>query len=419
MNKPCHVVKDLLPLYIEHLTSESSDQLIEQHLAECSDCQNQYEALKQDFEQRVTPEVEEHSERLLNQLAKYQHKIKLFGVLTAMLMSCIITGAGVQFLVTLPFLIFTPYVCRLFYNKSWPIIVSSLPFAALGAILSGESSSYIPFFVVVALLLTCIGVGAAVLMTQGNKQVAAWRKMAYFIPAIAVVVLSSFAYFSYFGSPIGYVTAMKQSTNYVNETYEEGTLTFKGVSYNFKDKRHSGQFEYVLNGVRQTAFITILPEDRVADDYQFALEIAFSEERAADLRADFAAVIDHAPTTITAEPTEELHITHDELDHRYGHLSYDLERRDKATAMRRSAAEKLDFTIAFGTFRDELTRLSEEQFIAKALAIYKALHEQNSAFNHIHIQALDLNDNLQSVQFERGSTEQHVIESYQVSKIEH
>lgn len=416
MSNHCEVVKDLLPLYVEQLTSDSSAQLVEQHLAECTDCQHQYASLKQDFEQPITHQVEEKSEQLLAKLSKYQQNIKLFGVLTAMLMSCIITGANVQFLATLPFLIFTPYVCRVFYHKSWPIIVSSLPFALIGAALSGENGSYIVFFIALSLLLTCIGVGGAVLMIHGNKQLATWRKAAFVIPGIALIVMSSTAYFSFFGNPISYVSAMNKSKHYVQETYEEGTLTFKGVSYNFKDSRHSGQFEYVINGVRQTAYITYLPDGHVIDEYKFALETTFSKERAADLRADFAAAINYDPTTVTAEVNETLHITHDELDNTYFHLSYDLERREKATALRRSAAEKLDYHIAFGTFVDELTQMSEDQFIAKAVAIYKALHDQNSAFNRIHIQALDPNgDNIQSVQFVRGATEQDVIGSYKVT----
>ncbi len=46
MNISCGVVRDLLPLYAEELTSEESKTLIEEHLESCPDCRGQLEALK-------------------------------------------------------------------------------------------------------------------------------------------------------------------------------------------------------------------------------------------------------------------------------------------------------------------------------------------------------------------------------------
>ena len=35
---PCEVIRDLFPSYIDHLTSDKSDEMIEEHLAECQEC---------------------------------------------------------------------------------------------------------------------------------------------------------------------------------------------------------------------------------------------------------------------------------------------------------------------------------------------------------------------------------------------
>lgn len=43
---PCNVNKDLLPLYVDDVCSEESKDLVEEHLTECEECQNYYEALK-------------------------------------------------------------------------------------------------------------------------------------------------------------------------------------------------------------------------------------------------------------------------------------------------------------------------------------------------------------------------------------
>ena len=47
MNKiSCNVCKDLLPIYVDKLCSEESEQLVENHLSGCEDCRNTYEAIK-------------------------------------------------------------------------------------------------------------------------------------------------------------------------------------------------------------------------------------------------------------------------------------------------------------------------------------------------------------------------------------
>ena len=38
MKTNCDIIRDLLPLYAEHITSEASNALVEEHLAECEAC---------------------------------------------------------------------------------------------------------------------------------------------------------------------------------------------------------------------------------------------------------------------------------------------------------------------------------------------------------------------------------------------
>lgn len=46
MKYKCNVVKDLLPLYVEDVTSQDSNKIIEEHLKECEECKKHYEELK-------------------------------------------------------------------------------------------------------------------------------------------------------------------------------------------------------------------------------------------------------------------------------------------------------------------------------------------------------------------------------------
>jgi hypothetical protein len=40
MRKNCGIIKDLIPMYVENLTSEDSNQLIKEHLHTCKTCTN-------------------------------------------------------------------------------------------------------------------------------------------------------------------------------------------------------------------------------------------------------------------------------------------------------------------------------------------------------------------------------------------
>lgn len=54
MSVTCDIVRDLLPLYIEKLTSEGSNQFIEEHLYSCDECVSYFENIRRDL-----PAVEE------------------------------------------------------------------------------------------------------------------------------------------------------------------------------------------------------------------------------------------------------------------------------------------------------------------------------------------------------------------------
>ena len=45
-NKDCKIVRDLLPSYIDGLTSKETNEFIKKHISECSDCSIVYENMK-------------------------------------------------------------------------------------------------------------------------------------------------------------------------------------------------------------------------------------------------------------------------------------------------------------------------------------------------------------------------------------
>ena len=47
--KECKLVQDLLPNYIEKLTSEESSKIIDEHLKECTECKKILENMQKDL----------------------------------------------------------------------------------------------------------------------------------------------------------------------------------------------------------------------------------------------------------------------------------------------------------------------------------------------------------------------------------
>ena len=83
---PCHVVKDLLPLYVDGLTSEETSADICAHLAECDDCRKEYEAMTGQF----LPEQKAQQEQETKEI-DYLKKLKRSRMRTALIITGIIT----------------------------------------------------------------------------------------------------------------------------------------------------------------------------------------------------------------------------------------------------------------------------------------------------------------------------------------
>lgn len=95
-NNSCNIIRDLLPLYIEGLTSEESNKFIEEHVKECKDCSKLLEEMKEDTiadSKHDSTNVEKNDVITFNFLKKSQKIIKagmicsIIGVLA--LVTCI------------------------------------------------------------------------------------------------------------------------------------------------------------------------------------------------------------------------------------------------------------------------------------------------------------------------------------------
>lgn len=97
MSLKCHIVKDLFPNYIEHLTSEETNQEIESHLEQCLKCRNEYREMNKPVP-KIEQEEQDVNKREVNYLKKCSKIVKrsliAIGVLVALIVVIVISGVA-------------------------------------------------------------------------------------------------------------------------------------------------------------------------------------------------------------------------------------------------------------------------------------------------------------------------------------
>lgn len=99
----CEIVKDLLPMYIDDLCSETSNKLVEQHLSTCTHCKQIYEQMLNEFEieqielNTIANQQRQPFEKLNNIFKSYRFFSKMLEWLTvlAVVITVILMGKGV------------------------------------------------------------------------------------------------------------------------------------------------------------------------------------------------------------------------------------------------------------------------------------------------------------------------------------
>lgn len=91
MKVSCNVIKDLLPLCIENLTSNDSRELVEEHLSSCSACKEEYDKLCKKNDINVNDNLQP-----LIKLKKMLQRKKMFTILFAVMitLACVMIAIG-------------------------------------------------------------------------------------------------------------------------------------------------------------------------------------------------------------------------------------------------------------------------------------------------------------------------------------
>ena len=81
MKLPCELIRDLLPLYAEHLTSPETGQLIEEHLQSCPACRDELHSIRLP----VPVQADAQADAPLKQVHAALRKKQLLTILAAVL----------------------------------------------------------------------------------------------------------------------------------------------------------------------------------------------------------------------------------------------------------------------------------------------------------------------------------------------
>lgn len=86
----CEIVQDLLPMYVDDLTSDYTSECVKEHLEECPPCRSIYEMMKDEPVEQVQQNVEE-----ANKLRWYMKKFKVINLLIGVIIACVVFTIGV------------------------------------------------------------------------------------------------------------------------------------------------------------------------------------------------------------------------------------------------------------------------------------------------------------------------------------
>lgn len=59
---PCELIQDLMPLYVEHLTTDATNRIMQEHLSGCSECTEKYQRMNHEVAKEYTKEMEARQE---------------------------------------------------------------------------------------------------------------------------------------------------------------------------------------------------------------------------------------------------------------------------------------------------------------------------------------------------------------------
>ena len=94
---PCELIQDLFPSYIDGLTSDVTNEIVEEHIAECEDCRNRLEAMKEPSVQFMNSQYKEEID-FLKKTRKKNQRILFGSIILSIVMIVGVLAAKIFFI---------------------------------------------------------------------------------------------------------------------------------------------------------------------------------------------------------------------------------------------------------------------------------------------------------------------------------
>ena len=94
MKYKCGIIKDLLPLYVDHVCSDESKELIDEHLLECEKCKAYMDSLRESQDVEAVAYDEETERRKVKMMLEMKKKLLFRNILVAAFTVLILGVAG-------------------------------------------------------------------------------------------------------------------------------------------------------------------------------------------------------------------------------------------------------------------------------------------------------------------------------------
>jgi len=183
----CCLIQDLLPNYIEHLTSKETNEIVSQHLKECDTCRHEYDLMNSEEKQE---EEEVEIETFKNALVKTKRMYFLEGILIATAVISVLVTAITNLAVEHTFSWFYLVLSSIVLVAVESIILVFKKDGKIKGALLGLTVMILPYlysmekiinyyylkddvywFVPIALPITCLWIGLLWLLVRGFEKI--------------------------------------------------------------------------------------------------------------------------------------------------------------------------------------------------------------------------------------------------------
>ena len=403
MSNICNLIEDLLPLYIEGLTKEENTKLIEEHLLSCDNCKARLKEMKEnilvpetninhattaDFKQQT---IESRAFLAAKVLSKYQNVLKLSLASLLILFSIVITCLPVTFFNTLPLIILATFVSRLFYGKTWPLLIVNLLCSVLGGIMVSGGLLNTGWWVISIgqLILMTFGILAGInLKKAGLAKAKMVKKLVLLGVTLIFLGLGSLIYAGFCGNPVSYFITQNKVSSYISKTYTSGDVKITGIFYTWDDgsytaKAYKGAELFSIN-VYRTGY--------VQDNYNM--------DRASSYMDSYSKMVETALAS--------------SFKGQYFWIIAGGKKDDNITLEQLVPTKDMDLIIRFADNNGKnppLTVMSQEKFLELSENVVKVLDDLKLTYNDISFQAIDVDEKDMSIYFKSGLTKESIIKA--------